>query len=1334
MRCPHCGRRLIETAPICAIHGPAATPAANSVGEMPTDALCAALLARGYRVQSALGRGGFGAVYAAERVSDRAQVAIKLAHNDQPGATDRLQREAETLRAIATADVPNVLDADQLPEGFYLVMEKLAAPTLATRMLSFAGPAPLDAFSKLAYAVLAPVEVVHACGFLHCDLKPENILVEHTGRARLIDFGLARRIERSVQLVPADGAGTAEYMSPEQCDSLLCYRSSDVYSIGVLFYELLSGAPPFWGRAEDVREAHRSRRPLRLSRSVPCPPELEQLVRRCLAKDRTQRFDDVSSLRIALDKALRSLAATSGRARGSRVSYKPVTPLRSVAPAASREKRSMGLVFFESHKDLGAVQAQVSACRGQIVFSQDARFAAAFGHEAGANPARVALRAAQRLLASDITQHALVDVAAVSVNVRANGARRIFSPLLAKSSRYPSASDSPALTCTRAAAEVLPDLDFVPLPGRDRLVLAAAHSVPGDHEQLPPLVGREQVLERIVASAQQAAESAHPTLLTVFGPPGHGRTHLGAVVANELRASHHSFEVITLSAQEGASSQVLPKLLRRVLDLPQASPHDPKGLLLPLLGEAGEATWAGVAYALGFISAEHVEVRRLAAAPGTLRLIAARTVGEALQRMAADKPLALLLDDAHLADDATLDALQHATRSDAPRRIFVCALAPPSFVNIRPSWYSSGATAQHLLLTPLDPKHAVELTRQLLLPAEFIPEAVLVKLSTRTQGVPGLLVELARGLKRDGFIRKAERGNGYYFASDELDKLSNLPIVEWNASRELEALLPQLAQLARLASVLGSRFSAAELEALVAQLELLDPQEDLQLDPAVGVQRLVTSGILVRQPSGLIDFRNAILRDMLYQLIPDTQRTGLHRAAFEAYRALPMAESLRLSRVATHAARCGEHDIAAAAYLDLARYLARSQAYVDAEAAYSGALANLPSSDQRMVEATRGRGLMRMRLSRQEEALVDLRRARELAGAWALQEQALELMLDEAMVLDWLLEPARSVALVREMEAAARDVPLSPLLRARLAMSLARTHFRLGEIDAAIRAGNQAVQLAAALGDAGYETRIIAQLVVAPCYPVAGKLEEAERCFEQLIAEAESRGDLRHVAAALGNRAILWHSLNNVERLFADLARSAQLAREVGEAALEYVAIYNWAESDYALGQLPAARVHAQRMLELARHQFGETNREVSASELLLARIALYDGDLDDARRLAAGVIQRVERGRAEGDSEAELEPSARVLLQMVQLSVNAAPLTAWQELLTDIRSIELQPTEVLELLERAALSAAQLGEWQVGQALYKQARETQADKPSLIMDRIARRLGPLFDADPNQS
>src|SRR5450631_1467249 len=347
IRCPTCGRRLRDAAPVCAEHG---TP--PPVSEQPDDTTPFVVPTPNlpiFRVRRTLGQGGFGAVFLAERISDGQTVAIKVARSDNATAGESLMREAYALSAIGVPHVPAVYERGLLDDGsVYVVMEFVRAPILADRLTALSGPMSLDEFARDALAILAVIEVAHGRGFVHCDLKPENVFVDEKFGAKLFDFGLVRSLDKSAERVESTKeeapAGTPEYMSPEQCEGRLEIDArSDIYALGAIFYEMLAGAPPFWGNSAEVQQNHRSRRPPALSRRAEIGVALEDAIMRCLAKDPERRPASIADLRralqagIAAERARRDAVqpATTPQAAGSadakgdgKTAAKPAAPAR----------------------------------------------------------------------------------------------------------------------------------------------------------------------------------------------------------------------------------------------------------------------------------------------------------------------------------------------------------------------------------------------------------------------------------------------------------------------------------------------------------------------------------------------------------------------------------------------------------------------------------------------------------------------------------------------------------------------------------------------------------------------------------------------------------------------------------------------------------------------------------------------------------------------------------------------------------------------------------------------------------------------------------------------
>lgn len=1347
VRCPRCGIRLRNAAPNCATHGPLTLP---SIKERPTDPpQPGPFELPGFRVTRVLGQGGFGVVYEAVAESLASTVAIKVAAPEQYRATERLMRECAALERVGPPYAPIVYQRGTLGDQFYIAMEYLLPETLADVLEQQAGPMPVARFRDLAFAILDAVAAVHQKGLAHRDLKPENIFVTD-GKAKLIDFGLATEIGQGAEdSEPMDvdrGFGTPEYMAPEISEaSGIVDTRADIYALGVIFYEMLSGAPPFFGSSGDVQESHRSRRPVRLTSKLDIAPALDDAIMRCLAKDRNKRFESIPILKATLAMAV--AARADGERSAPKERDKTIPPPAPALAAPVREKRAVGLAFFESKAGVAAVKSALTTLGGQLAQTSGTQYIAVFGHEVGDNPARSAMRAAQGLIDRGLCSRALVDVANVTIQVRADGTRRFMSPLFARKDRFLRSVHPPGAMMTKAAVEVVPDLPTVPVTNHDGLFrfdpnsreLTAIGAAMGGGG----LVGRDALLQMLLADARRALEQTEPTIVTIVSEGGYGKTSLASAFSQALGERGRGHQILAMTANDsmgGAVYQTLREMLERVLDIESTPPEDSgqKAIASRLGPVIGAQSWAAVALVMGWVTAEHPEVRSLSAAPGALRAALSRALGEGLRIRARRTPLALILDDAHLADAATLDGLEYATLQEGNAPIFICVLARPALERGRPTWGSRARRSIRHPLEALDPESAAMLARRLLAPAENVSKPALARLYDRTQGVPRLLVELVRGLKRDGIVRPMERGTSYYLATEELEKLPDLPIVQWSASREVEALAPNLAAHARLASVLGSKFTTDDVDRVLRLLERDRAAGDTDLDAAIGVQRLVEAGLLVRHRAGQIEFRHALLRDTVYQSVPDAQRTAIHRAAFEMYEhATELPARDRTPRLAYHAARGGFPERAASLYLRLAERAQQAHAYLDAELLYDSALGNLPSpnedagaADERVNQAIKGRALMRFRIGRWDDALRDLDQARERASNQGAIETEIDILLDQAEVLDWMGDISRSAAMVEEAAARSAGVK-TDWLEARLNMARGRVHHRRGESQESIEKLKEAAAQAERMGEDGYETFVIALALAAPDCVGVGRVEEAEEMMARVIEACKQHGDYQHLAAALNNRIFIWLSRTQMDRAIQDLERVLEISREQGFPQLELHTQNNLAECLFYKGEFDEAIKHTLRAVEIS-ERTGAGITWMAMTYTLRGRIQIYRRNVAEARTIVETLRALLASAKV-NDPGARMNRGDDVLLRMIELSLDPSEDYRWMRLLEEAKRIPLQPYELVELLEGRARNAERLGNFEAARQILGEALELARRSATAVADRVERGLQNLVVAHTSE-
>lgn len=323
--CPICGLRYDAAAAFCQKDG------ARLAAEGSVDPFLGEVLLGQFRIDEAIGAGGMGTVYRAHQMNLHRDVAVKILHPEltkNPDAVRRFHREAKVATSLEHPNLVRVFLFGELPDngGLYLVMEHLEGRSLQELMRQ-EGALPLSRALHLSAQLCEAIGAAHAKGIVHRDVKPENIIVlpRHGDPdfVKVLDFGIARLLWDEQSHLTQSGVifGTARYISPEGAAGEFTDARSDVYSIGVLIYQLMTGVTPFDAKSpvtmlmKHVNETAPDLRTMGHGHSVPAP--IADVVMRSLAKNPDARYDTASAFGEALAAAADASAVALPRARYS---------------------------------------------------------------------------------------------------------------------------------------------------------------------------------------------------------------------------------------------------------------------------------------------------------------------------------------------------------------------------------------------------------------------------------------------------------------------------------------------------------------------------------------------------------------------------------------------------------------------------------------------------------------------------------------------------------------------------------------------------------------------------------------------------------------------------------------------------------------------------------------------------------------------------------------------------------------------------------------------------------------------------------------------------------
>ena len=320
IKCPKCQSENTDTARFCSNCAAPLQPSEEV--SVPTETLEAAkeelttgsTFAGRYQIIEELGKGGMGKVYKAHDTEIKEKVALKLIKPEisaDKKTIERFQNELKFARKISHRNVCRMYDLNKEEGSYYITMEYVPGEDLKSTIRRV-GPLGAGKTIFIAKQVCEGLEEAHRLGVVHRDLKPQNIMIDKEGNARIMDFGIARSIVGKGITGAGVMIGTPEYMSPEQAEVKEVDQRSDIYSLGVILYEMVTGRVPFEGETPlGVAMKHKSvmpKDPKELNAQI--PDDLSRVILRCLEKDKDKRYQSAGEVRSELANIEKGIPTT----------------------------------------------------------------------------------------------------------------------------------------------------------------------------------------------------------------------------------------------------------------------------------------------------------------------------------------------------------------------------------------------------------------------------------------------------------------------------------------------------------------------------------------------------------------------------------------------------------------------------------------------------------------------------------------------------------------------------------------------------------------------------------------------------------------------------------------------------------------------------------------------------------------------------------------------------------------------------------------------------------------------------------------------------------------
>ncbi|HEX2643701.1 MAG TPA: TOMM system kinase/cyclase fusion protein [Thermoanaerobaculia bacterium] len=870
-----------------------------------------------YRLVSSLGAGGMGAVWRAWDERLRREVAVKRIRSEAvANGRERLRREARAAARINHPAIVHIYDLLEREDGDWIVMELVQGRTLRD-VIDEGGPLSPQRAVQLGGEIADGLAEAHLHGILHRDLKTTNVMVTPSGRAKILDFGLAKEIpeegagrqEMSLSQ-PGSVVGTCYAMSPEQVLGLELSARSDLFSLGALLYEILTGEPPFQGgNSQESLARVLSFRPQPLHHLRPdVTPELSRLIGRMIEKDPLQRPGSAREVAGALATFFSPLAAGAPPPVAEREPSTIVQRIPRPGPGPSSaswsagERRRLTVVCWglvevdagsgETHfLDVEALSDAMTAFQelaretveplgGRLGAVQGNLLWMYFGYpQAQEDDAQRAVRAARAIVARvgelaarpalswprgrhQLAARAAVHTGPAVVTIRPGKAEQLqLGSMLDLAMGLQSAAPVGGVVASDASRPLLARSftleaqEPVQLPGfKEPLavyrVLEATDPRSEDSAVFRDLVGREQE-RQLLFDRFRLSRSSSGQAVMISGEAGIGKSSLVRALREGLAGEAATWLVGYGSpyTQRSPLFPIVELLERAVLGVAGESPERKLAALAEVVRRHGLPPAEAVPLLASLLSVPAEGYAPLLLNPEVQRRRTLESLVALLGQMAESQPVVLIIEDLHWIDPSTLELLDLLLEEIPALPLMLVGTFRPEF---QPPWRHRGHVTQ-ISLSRLTDSETEALIDRLAEKVE-LPPGMREQIVAKTDGVPLFVEELTKAVLETGW--SGER-----------------PDIPSTLDGSLLARLDRLGdakQVAQLAAVIGRVFTF-ELLAAVSQIEELALRRGLE--DLLQAELIHRRGVASR---GRYVFKHALIQDAAYLLLLTSQRQQIH--------------------------------------------------------------------------------------------------------------------------------------------------------------------------------------------------------------------------------------------------------------------------------------------------------------------------------------------------------------------------------------------------------------------------------------------------------------------------